>query len=169
MKGIYSIRNLVTGDLYVGSSKNVDQRLREHLKGLRKGRWEEKKQSHLQNAWNKYGEDSFEFKCIDELPEDTDLKRLTEVEQYWIDVLQPVYNCNLVAGRPPISRGNGKRGQTYEQIYGEERARIIRQKHSRPRGPTPQEVREKIRQSQIGRTYEEIYGDRRIFSRSGGR
>lgn len=100
-RGIYSIRNLVTGDLYIGSSANVERRLQDHRDALLRGRYFEKNDQklHLQRAWEKYGSDQFEFKCIDEVPED---RNLIEVEQWWLDVFWPTgYNTSKSAGKPP--------------------------------------------------------------------
>ena len=56
--GVYIIRNLHTGKVYVGSSNNVLWRFWWHKNQLRKG---EHTNEHLQNAWNKYGENAFSF------------------------------------------------------------------------------------------------------------
>ena len=56
MIAVYSIKNIVTGQSYVGSTKNYKNRKKTHLSLLRRGihhcNW-------LQNSWNKYGESSF--------------------------------------------------------------------------------------------------------------
>lgn len=58
MRGIYYIKNLVNGKKYIGSSKNLTKRLRDHKSALRVGRHHN---IHLQRAWNKYGEENFKF------------------------------------------------------------------------------------------------------------
>ena len=57
ISGIYIIRNLINGNVYIGSAVRIDSRKRQHLHKLRSGKHEN---GHLQKAWNKYGEDSFE-------------------------------------------------------------------------------------------------------------
>jgi len=56
MIAVYSIKNIVTGQSYIGSTKNYKNRLKGHLSLLRRGvhhcRW-------LQNSWTKHGEASF--------------------------------------------------------------------------------------------------------------
>lgn len=54
--GVYLIFNLINGKRYVGSSKDIYNRFYEHIHNLnhQKGH-----NAHLQNAWNKYGEDNF--------------------------------------------------------------------------------------------------------------
>lgn len=61
LPGIYKITNLVNGKMYIGLSGNVKQRLACHRIILRKN---EEHNPHLQNAWNKYGEDKFGFEPI---------------------------------------------------------------------------------------------------------
>ena len=78
MIGIYSITNLVNNKVYVGSSTNINHRFITHKSRLRNNIHCNK---HLQNAWNKYGEENFKFEVIEECEED----KLTEREQYWID------------------------------------------------------------------------------------
>jgi group I intron endonuclease len=59
MIGIYSIINKVNGKKYYGGSVDIQKRWNHHKNQL-------KKQKHpniiLQNSWNKYGENNFEFK-----------------------------------------------------------------------------------------------------------
>jgi group I intron endonuclease len=56
--GIYRILNKVNGKCYIGSSSDVRQRISRHKHDLKKN-WHEN--SHLQNAWNRYGEHNFKF------------------------------------------------------------------------------------------------------------
>ena len=61
MEGVYIIRNLINGKIYIGSSKNIKNRLKTHLNML-------KKNIHhsidLQVDFNKYGEDNFESEIL---------------------------------------------------------------------------------------------------------
>lgn len=87
--GIYKITNILNNKMYIGSSKDIYKRWKEHIRGLNKGNHHSIK---LQRAWNKYGEDSFEFQILEECEED---KRLY-LEQYYIDkykVYYEGYNC----------------------------------------------------------------------------
>lgn len=91
--GIYQIRNLVTGDIYVGSATRLLVRKSQHFTTL-------DKQKHynivLQRAWNKYGATNFEFEILEEC----DPSLLLEREQYYLDTLHPVYNISAVAEAP---------------------------------------------------------------------
>lgn len=60
---IYEIQNTVTGFRYIGCSKQVEKRWKEHRRELN---YNKHCNSHLQNAWNKYGESTFSFKVIAE-------------------------------------------------------------------------------------------------------
>ena len=79
MQAIYSIKNTINGMSYVGSTKNLQKRFREHVIALQKNSHHNQ---HLQNAWDKYGEKSFCFMLIEEVKE---MSLLLEREQYWLD------------------------------------------------------------------------------------
>lgn len=57
--GTYKIINKINKHFYYGSSIDIDRRWGEHKTRLRGGYHPN---PHLQNAWNKYGEDVFEFR-----------------------------------------------------------------------------------------------------------
>lgn len=61
VSGIYTITNKVNGKLYVGLSNNVHHRFSQHKSDLNHNRHSN---PYLQNAWNKYGADAFEFKLL---------------------------------------------------------------------------------------------------------
>lgn len=81
--GIYQIT--CRGRHYIGSSKNVWERLYDHRSELRGNNHAN---SILQNHWNKYGEESFSVEII----EQCSLKLLKPREQHWIDKLNPYMN-----------------------------------------------------------------------------
>lgn len=90
---IYKITHTTNGFSYIGSSmrKTVESRWQRHRKDLRKGVHHNR---HLQRAWNKYGEKSFEFSIIEECPDADVLLR----EQFYIDSSTKLYNINPIAG-----------------------------------------------------------------------
>lgn len=61
VSGIYTITNKVNGKLYVGLSNNVYHRFNQHKSDLNHNRHIN---PYLQNSWNKYGSDAFEFKLL---------------------------------------------------------------------------------------------------------
>ena len=65
--GIYIIENLINHKKYIGSSNNIIKRFQYHKCVLRQN----KHHTHyLQNAWNKYGEENFEFYILLECDQD---------------------------------------------------------------------------------------------------
>ena len=60
--GIYYIQNIKTSQLYIGQSKRLKERKNRHFYKLRQNAHEN---AHLQNSFNKYGEDSFEYGVIE--------------------------------------------------------------------------------------------------------
>lgn len=75
---IYKIINLVNDKFYVGSTINKKVRFRQHRKLLRGNRHHCK---HLQASWNKYGEEKFDFRVVEEVPQAVSLQ---EVEDRWL-------------------------------------------------------------------------------------
>ena len=85
ISGVYKITNTITGDFYIGSSKNVKHRLAEHKC---KSTWNKCPNKQLYKDMQKYGVDKFEFQIIAEVePEE-----LKEKEQQFIETLKPTYN-----------------------------------------------------------------------------
>ena len=84
VSGIYAITRKTVGKpnkIYIGSSKNIGVRWRTHKSDLNKNIH---KNRHLQNNWNKYGEDSFNFEVLEIV---NDLSELISRENQWIFVL----------------------------------------------------------------------------------
>lgn len=90
--GVYAIRNKVSGKQYVGGAyKSLESRRKRHWQELKS---DQHFNPHLQNAWNRYGENAFEFivleRCSPEMCE--------EREQHWInrlDATNPKYGYNI--------------------------------------------------------------------------
>lgn len=85
--GVYWIKNLLNGKTYVGSSANLKRRICNHIRLLRNDKHPNK---HLQGAYNKYGENVFEFAILEicDAIKDT----LLYLEQKYIDEINPEYN-----------------------------------------------------------------------------
>lgn len=96
--GVYKILCEANGKFYIGSSFNIDFRMRTHFRHLKNGNHIN---PHLQNSYNKYGESSFSVETLEECPVD----QLLEKEQYWLDETQSFerhigFNNTQKADRP---------------------------------------------------------------------
>lgn len=89
--GIYQIRNLVNGKIYIGSASNFKKRWYKHKVSFISKVHHNK---HLQHAWNKYGEECFKFEILARCPPEY----LIKMEQWFLDNLKPEYNICKVAG-----------------------------------------------------------------------
>lgn len=70
---------------YIGSSINIYYRLKRHISDLLKNKHANK---YMQNAFNKYGKDSFIFEVIEECNRDV----LIKTESYYIESMSPDLN-----------------------------------------------------------------------------
>jgi group I intron endonuclease len=105
--GIYVIKNVMTQQEYVGSSKNIHRRLTAHLSDLRLGKHHS---GRMQASWNKYGPSVFQIAIAEEVGE---ISALTDAEQKWIDQLNPFFNIRRDA----------------HAVYGSARKEETREKH----------------------------------------
>lgn len=99
ISGIYKIINKINGKYYVGSSKNIGHRWNEHKSELNRNYH---KNSYLQNAWNKYGENAFDFIIVENVPENL----LLETEQKYLNITNKNSSYNI--GLDAISSFLGK-------------------------------------------------------------
>lgn len=103
--GIYAIVNKITSKFYLGSAASVDDclcktgfyyRWVKHLSDLKNNQHH---CLHLQRAWNKYGQENFDFKILEFCESD----KCIEVEQMYLDLFpegdrENVYNICFTAG-----------------------------------------------------------------------
>ena len=104
ISGIYKITNTVTGDFYIGSSKNVKQRWAVHKCP---STWKKCPNNPMYLDMQKYGTDKFEFQIIAEVEVD----KLKEAEQRFIETLKPTYNNINAKGL------NVERQKEYQKEY----------------------------------------------------
>ncbi|MCC7017955.1 MAG: GIY-YIG nuclease family protein [Rhodospirillales bacterium] len=76
--GVYQIKRIFNNKIYIGSALDIRYRCEQHRRSLRRG---DHSNPHLQAAWDKYGEGSFEFTALEITDKDD---RLGE-EQKWLD------------------------------------------------------------------------------------
>lgn len=174
MTGVYMIRNKINGKYYVGSSIDIESRWKQHIKALDSNTHNN---SHLQNAWNKYGKANFEFLILEE----ANLQDLRNRETYYLKKLNCVENgYNLIDNanfglgvkaspqvRKKISEAcSGSRNGNYGRKRTKEEIQKIRDsrwgkdyvcKQRIPIRKTPEEIAksrklagEKIRKSKLG-------------------
>ena len=106
--GIYCIENVSNGKKYIGQSNYIKARFRQHKSKLQRN-------CHpnilLQNAWNKYGSDSFKFYII----EKCSAEQLNEKEMYYINKYGTYgKGYNLSVGGDPGVNSRGKRIKQYD-------------------------------------------------------
>ena len=83
--GVYKITNTVTGDFYIGSSKDVKQRWAVHKCP---STWKNYPNNQMYLNMMKYGTDKFELQILEE----TESEHLKETEQQFIEKMKPTYN-----------------------------------------------------------------------------
>lgn len=94
MIGIYGIKNLITGKMYIGKSINCNNRERDHFYNLKANKHHSE---YLQNSYNKHGKEVFVFGIIEKCKKE----ELDNKEKYWIDFYDSFnngYNCTLPTG-----------------------------------------------------------------------
>lgn len=93
--GIYQIRNITNGKVYIGSAVNIAAREKAHRFHLTRNTHHAVK---LQRAWNKYGADAFVIEVAEIV---ADRLQLIKREQHWLDKYRPHqfgYNSAPIAG-----------------------------------------------------------------------
>ena len=91
ISAVYQIKNKVTGERYVGSSKDVYARWANHKCT---SVWNSNPNRRLYQDFQKYGIENFMFAILSPVQP----KYLKQVEQEFIDLLQPAYNSNRANG-----------------------------------------------------------------------
>lgn len=89
--GVYHIKSLSTGRLYVGSAVSIKKRWKEHLRGLDSGNHHSR---FLARSWAKNGPSDFEFKIL----LNCEKEDLILYEQILLDAYRPDYNTSPTAG-----------------------------------------------------------------------
>jgi group I intron endonuclease len=169
--GIYQIRNLINNKRYIGSTVNIDKRWYEHKKSLRKNIHVNE---YLQNAWNKYGEDNFDFDILEQVENKV---LLLEREQYWMDYYKSYkrnigYNICSICGNVLGCRWNlreetkiklsemrkgRKLSEESKKRIGEKAKERFRNKENHPMfgKHLSEEQKQKLRESHLGLKHSE--------------
>ena len=91
ISGVYKITNTVTGDFYIGSSKDVKRRLASHKWP---SKWKQYPNNPMYLDFQKYGLENFDFEILEEVEEN----KLKKTEQQFIELLKPTYNNYYAKG-----------------------------------------------------------------------
>lgn len=108
ISGIYTITNKVNGKLYVGFSLDILYRFKNHKYKLRRGIHHS---CSLQNAWNKYGEENFDFEVLEECEE----RFLASQEHYWVNMLRCYSTENGYNEKPTDPNGRLRMSEQAKQ------------------------------------------------------
>jgi group I intron endonuclease len=177
MKGIYKITNVVNGKVYIGQTQNLINRERNHFYCLGRNRHHN---DHLQKAYNKYGKENFIFEALEESDEldNRELHWINKygginsklnynlknpLTNEFSDYVKSKHIKNTLGENNP-NYGNKwseeqkkklseeRKGKSLEESIGKEKADLVKQKMSKSQKGRkhPEEVKEKIRQANIG-------------------
>jgi group I intron endonuclease len=167
--GVYFIINKTNGHYYIGSSGSLRRRWIKHLSLLRHCKHPS---PYLQNAWNRYGEVSFEFKIVECCNVDICLVR----EQFYLDhPTSKLYNSSLIASQTFLNRkhtektkiaiGNANRGRKASDIAKSRmslarRGLVIGEKHgmSKLTKTNVIEIRTRLSNGETGKNLAVEYG-----------
>lgn len=102
--GIYKITNITNSHCYIGQSRNIENRWKNHKKcTYNSDKWN----YPLYSAFRKYGLENFTFEIIEECT----INELNEKEIYWIKYYRPEYNQTIGGNFNVIPQK-----LTYEQV-----------------------------------------------------
>ena len=157
--GIYQIRNLVNGKVYIGSTINLNKRKLKHFNLLKNNKHDN---SHLQSSFNKHSEQNFIFEVIEEVQEKTNL---IEREQFYLDALKPEYNICKIAGNTlgtkrsvetKMKMSEAQKGEKHH-FFGKNHSKEAKQKMSESKKDKhlSEETKQKISQSNCGNHHSE--------------
>jgi len=176
--GIYQIKNLINGTIYIGSAKRFKERWNDHKRSLTKGVHHTK---YLQNSYSKHnvevGNDNmFVFSVLEVMDKSTKEERLIR-EEWWIQKLLneglELYNSNRNPTKEPkISVGStkGKRNSratefkpghvpwTIDNRHDEETRKLIGEK-SKAMWETP-DIAEKLLKTRRTDSFRKLHKER---------
>jgi len=141
--GVYKIINLKNNKQYIGSTKNLYIRIRDHFDNLLKNKHSN---IHLQKSFNKYGIDTFIFRIII-FCEEFETKRIEQhlinksnfdllynmsknTTSFWEGCYHSEESKNKI--RYTRLKNHYLRGKTYEEYHGKEKSRLLKIKISHP-------------------------------------
>ena len=134
--GVYAIRNLVDGKVYIGSAQNLRHRKSQHFSDLRCGRHASR---HLQRAFEKHGAAAFVFDVLEECAVDELIAR----EQVYIDAYSSATSAYGYNSRPVAASNRGHR-------FSDETRQRMSDAFNRNRKPMAAESRKRCDETRRG-------------------
>jgi len=159
VSAIYAIRNLRSGNFYIGSSEHVVRRLRAHLSELRRGIHHSLR---LQWAWKTHGEDNFELLLLEYCAASDLIARESE----FVRAYSPAYNTavcmvNGMKGRKHTPeaiakmkqnrKGKGRGPRVHSEQHRKAISRAMTGRKCGPRSPMSAAQKAKISKNQSQR------------------
>ena len=151
--GIYGIYNFISHKWYIGQSINIKDRWSRHIRSLNNG----KSSNKLQRAWNKYGEENFEFMIIEECLKE----QLNARETFWFEYYDSIRNGYNTTSDPENKNGYKHSEETKKKISEckrglkhskETREKISENNKGKRSGiRITEETRKKLKESHIGK------------------
>jgi len=162
MQAIYQIKNKINNKFYIGSTNNIKKRWNNHRSKLRNGKHEN---AYLQQAWNKYGENTFEFIVLEEVNDNNRIEReiyyLNETKCYERSI---GYNFD----KNPTDKSGSK-----NPFYGKKHSQEVKQKIKIAANNRTEETNKRISDSRKGEksntaklTWEQVREIRKLYANS---
>ena len=129
LRCVYSITNLLTSRVYIGYTRQLYKRWVQHRTALKRGEHDNKA---LQESWDKYGKDAFDFNIVEECEHEVSLER----ERFHILQCESVFNVRSAEGHKDKMKGHvitpeqrkkqsdalkGKRPKNLDALHASER------------------------------------------------
>lgn len=109
-EGIYCIYNVITKDMYIGSSLNLGQRKTKHFSLLNNNKHTNYK---LQNDFIKYGKDNFQFNILKYCIENLEIE-----EEKFVKRLKPKYNLIVeIVNKKMSEESKLKMSETKKELF----------------------------------------------------
>lgn len=127
ISGIYQIHCISNGKVYIGSSKDIYTRWKQHKSDLNRNRHPN---PYMQKSYNKYGKIYFVYSILEECTED----KLLEREQYYLDYVfeaNNTFNLALIAGSPTKGRKKPHTEETKKKISETKKGKNLSDEHKK--------------------------------------